>query len=169
MFMLNSRFAVNPISDNYDERAAFQRAAESILSDHPMGIGANNYVVVANVGGYNNRAGVVATASSLGAHVHNAYLLVAAETGYFGLVTFVLLLLQPLAVAFIWGWRAREPLTGDILLGLGVSLLIVYLHSFFEWVLVTYHLQYFVAVQAGMIAGLARQAGYRRKGRVGIP
>jgi hypothetical protein len=32
-------------------------------------------------------------------------------------------------------------------------------------VLVTYHLQYFVAVQAGMIVGLAQQAGYRQKVR----
>ena len=168
MFMLNSRFSVNPLSDDYDERAAFQSAAEAILSDHPMGVGANNYVVVANMQGYNERAGVIPTAGSLGAHVHNVYLLVAAETGYLGLVTFVLLLLQPLVVAVVWGWRARDRIVGDLLLGLGVSLLTVYVHSFYEWALVTYHLQYFVAVQSGMIVGLAQQVGYRRRAKVGV-
>lgn len=56
--MLDNRFSVNPLSDEYDELAAFESAATSILSDHPMGIGANNYVVVANTKGYNQRAGV---------------------------------------------------------------------------------------------------------------
>jgi O-antigen ligase len=160
---LESRSATNPISGDYDERAALESAAASILSDHPMGIGANNYVIVANTQGYNERAGVAPTAGSLSANVHNVYLLVAAETGYFGLITFVLLLLQPLTVAFVWGWRNRGDLRGDLLLGLAVSLLIVYLHSFYEWVFVTYYVQYFFAIVTGLIAGLARQLGYRRQ------
>ena len=39
------------------------------------------------------------------ANVHNIYYLVAAETGYIGLIAFVWLLLQPLIVAFRCGWR----------------------------------------------------------------
>ena len=49
---LDKRFSLNPISDEYDERAAFESAAASMLSDHPMGIGANDYVIVANTQGY---------------------------------------------------------------------------------------------------------------------
>jgi hypothetical protein len=161
-FSLETRFAVNPLSDDYDERAAFESAADAMLSDRPMGIGANSYVVVANSQGYNERAGVAPTAGSFSAQVHNVYRLVAAETGYFGLLTFVLLMIQPMIVAFVWGWRNRNDLRGDILLGLGVSLLVVYIHSFFEWVFVTYYLQYFFALEAGLIVGLARQLGYQR-------
>jgi hypothetical protein len=36
----------------YDERAAFEQAAEKMLADHPFGVGANNFVVVANTKGY---------------------------------------------------------------------------------------------------------------------
>jgi O-antigen ligase len=133
-----------------------------MLSDHPMGVGANNYVVAANVGGYNQRAGVAARTASLATNVHNAYLLSAAETGYFGLVTFVMLLLRPLIVAFRCGWRNRKDQRGDLLLGLGVTLLVVYVHCFFEWVFFSFKVQYLFAITAGLIVGLAQQLGYWR-------
>ena len=83
LLSLESRFSAEPLPSNYDERAAFQKAAEMILSDHPMGIGANNYVVIANTGGYNERANVAATSGSLSTNVHNAYLLAAARNRVF--------------------------------------------------------------------------------------
>ena len=134
-----------------------------IFSDHPMGVGANNYVIVANVQGYSVRAGVAATRNSLSANVHNAYLLSAAETGYLGLVAFVLLLLRPLTVAFHCGWRSRGDQRGDLLLGLGTSLFIVYIHSFFEWGFFLFQTQYLFAMTAGLVAGLAQQLGYWRR------
>lgn len=165
---LETRFAATPFSTDYDERAAFESAAASMLSDHPMGVGANNYVVIANTQGYNERAGVIPTPASLGATVHNMYFLVAAETGYLGLVTFLIFLLRPLLVAFVWGWRDRQDLRGDILLGLGVSLLMIYMHSLYEWIFVTYYSEYLFAIETGLIAGLAQQLGYRRRIKVGV-
>ena len=100
-----SRFSSEASDTGYDERAAFEAAARMILSDHPLGVGANNYVVIANVGGYNERAHVAQISGSLSTNVHNTYLLVAAETGYFGLLTFVLMFLRPLIVAFRCGWK----------------------------------------------------------------
>ena len=129
-----SRFSSELPEGGYDERAAFQNAAKMMLSEHPLGVGANNYVVVANVGGYDARAHVADTYGSLSTNVHNAYLLVAAETGYFGLLAFVILLLRPLIVAFRCGWRSRKDPRGDLLLGLGAALLTVYIHCFFEWI-----------------------------------
>jgi O-antigen ligase len=167
--VLDSRFAAQPLSDEYDERAVFQSVALAILQDHPMGVGANNYVVAANTQGYNERAGVAPAPGSLNAHVHNVYLVAAAETGYIGLIAFVLLLAQPMFMAFLAGRRSRYGRAGDLLLGLGVSLLITSIHSFFEWILVTYHLQYFLAVQSGMIAGTVqrvRSARVTAKGSV---
>ena len=39
------------------ERAAMKLAARMIIADHPFGVGANQYVVIANTGGYSARAG----------------------------------------------------------------------------------------------------------------
>jgi O-antigen ligase len=150
-------------SSEYDERAAFERAASMMLSDNPMGHGANNYVVVANTKGYNAKAGVAWVEGSEGAHVHNIYWLVAAETGYPGIIAFVLLLIQPLIVAFHCGWRNRGDQRGDLLLGLGVALLVTYIHGFFEWVAITFEFQYLLALTFGMTAGLALELGYWRR------
>lgn len=154
------RFAEAPISGTYDERAAFIEAAAGILEDNPFGIGANNYVVVANTRGYLRRAGVAASHGSRSAHVHNAYWLTAAETGYLGLAAFLLLLFRPLQAALACGWRHREDRRGDLLLGLGVSLLIVYIHCYFEWIFFTAPVQLLFAIALGMIAGLTQQLGY---------
>jgi O-antigen ligase len=155
-------------ADAYDERAAFERAATMIISDHPWGVGTNHYVVAANTGGYNTRARVAAVQGSDSAHVHNAYLLVAAESGYLGIVTFVLMLLQPMVVAFRCGWRHRGDRRGDVLLGFGISLLVVYLHNNFEWAFVAHPVQYMFALDVGMVAGLAQQFGYWRRSVSGI-
>jgi len=63
-----------------DERALFEAAAKAMFADHPMGVGANQYVVVASTQGYSERAGVPWNWTSRSANVHNTYLLVAAET-----------------------------------------------------------------------------------------
>ena len=156
------RFAVQPIGI-YDERAAFEKAAGMIISDHPMGVGANYYVVAANTGGYNTRAGVAQVIGSDSANVHNIYYLVAAETGYIGLVAFILMLLQPLVTAFRYGLRYRRDRRGDLLLGFGMSLLIVYIHSYFEWIFITFPAQYMFALVTGSIAGLATQLSYAQR------
>jgi O-antigen ligase len=143
------------------ERSSFEAAAEAMILRHPFGVGANNYVVVANLEGFNAAAGVPIVGYA--GIVHNIYLLIAAETGYFGLFAFLLLLIRPMMVAFLCGWRNRRDPRGDLLLGIGVALLIVYIHSSFEWVLISYLSQYMLAIEIGMVAGLAEQLGYWRK------
>ena len=148
---------------DYDERAAYERAAAMMLSDHPLGVGANHFVVVGNVGGYYDAAGVGEYILGRSGNVHNVYWLVATEAGYPGLITLVLLLLCPISVAFRCGWRHRGDQRGDLLLGLGVALLIVYIHSIFEWILITFQAQYLLALDLGLVAGLAQQMGYWRR------
>jgi O-antigen ligase len=148
------------VSSDYNERAAFEKAAQLMLSDNPLGQGANHYVFAANLKGYNARAGVVAVTESESANVHNVYFLVAAETGYLGLITFVLLLLRPFTVALLCGWNNRGDQRGDLLIGLGVTLLVVYIHGFFEWIFVLLETQYMLAMDFGLVAGLAVQLGY---------
>lgn len=162
---LDERFAETPVPDDYDERAAFERAASMISADHPFGVGANNYVVVANTGGYLERAGVIPTVGSRSAPVHNAYWLTAAETGYAGVTAFIMLFVVPVLVAFKYGWRNRRDRSGDLLFGLGTSVLIVGLHAMYEWVLLTSNIEYLFAIDVGMIAGLALRLGYGQRRR----
>ncbi|MCG8544817.1 MAG: O-antigen ligase family protein [Alphaproteobacteria bacterium] len=157
---LEMRFAQWPLDEEYDERAALNKAARLMLEDHPLGVGANNYVVTANSRGYLERAGVAERRASRGAPVHNTYWLTAAELGYPGIVTLLFLFLAPLKVAFTCGWRHREDRRGDLLLGLGVSLLVLYVHCYFEWIFFTAPVQIIFAITLGMVAGLAQQLGY---------
>ena len=163
---LGARFSKPSDTGDYDERAAFERAAKAIVHDHPLGVGGNHYVIVANTQGYSDRAGVAAVFGSRSAHVHNAYLLSAAETGYAGLVAFVLMLVWPVIVALRCAWRYRRDPRGDVLLGLAVALVMVSLHSLYEWIFVLYVTQYMYAIAVGLIAGIAAEMGFwapRRK------
>ena len=167
---LDRRFEAAPLG-SYDERAAFEKAAWMMISDRPMGIGANQYVSVANVQGYSERAGVAAVYGSRSAHVHNVYLLVAAETGYLGFLAFSIMFVAPIIVAFRCASRNRKDWRGDLLLGLGFALVIVGLHSAYEWVFVTFLVQYVFAIAAGLIVGVAGQLGYwdKRAKRKSMP
>jgi O-antigen ligase len=174
-FVLSSfetRFAVGPLTDDYDERATFKQAATMILGEHPFGVGANNFVVAANAQGYYDRAGVAPTFNSRSAHVHNSYWLAAAETGYLGAFAFILMLLAPLVAAFRVGWRNRDNIKGELLLGFGVALLMLYIQLFFEWAFFLWWFQYVFAISIGLMAGLITQLnmGVRQpdKGRRGF-
>jgi O-antigen ligase len=136
-----------------------------------MGIGANNLVVFANIHGYYDGADVGAKNSST--FPHNIYWVTAAETGYCGIVALVILLARPLLFAWSSGWRNRSDERGDLLLGFATSLLVVYVHSAYEWIFFTNAIQYLFALTLGMIAGLAEQlrkpgAGDVKESRRGI-
>jgi hypothetical protein len=149
------------LSEEDSERLRFKEAAAQMLADHPMGVGANHFTIVANLGGYFTRVGELWGAGRA-SNVHNVYWLVAAETGYIGLIAFVAFLLPPLIAAFRCGVRHRGDPRGDLLLGLGCALLIVYIHSFEEWILVDFESQYLLAIVMGLVAGLAQELHYWR-------
>lgn len=164
MSSFEKRFSTTPLNeDQYDERAAFNRAASFILADHPLGIGSNHYVHVARDKGYSERAGVARAEGNRNNIVHSAYRLAAAETGYFGLVTFCLALLVPLVCAFHTGWRERSNATGALLIGLGIALLIVCMHSLYEWIFFIKEVQYLVVYTMGMIFGTTLQIKARQR------
>jgi len=143
------------------ERISLESAASMMLADHPFGVGANNFVLAANTEGYYREAKVIWTNYS--ATVHNLYLLTLAENGYLGLIVFVFFLINPLIVALRCGVHHRLDPRGDLLVGLGISLLAVYIQSFEEWVFITYRVQYVYIMSIGLIAGLATQMGYWRR------
>ena len=102
-----------------------------------------------------------ARAGSLGAHVHNVYLLTAAENGYFGLCALLGLLLAPL-------FKGLKPLRSaatfsDFHLGLLIGILLLYIHSAFEWSLITNEIQYVFAIVLGLLVQSTEQLGTRRR------
>ena len=157
------RERINGQASSDYERTAYENAALMMFSDNPLGVGANHFTLVANTQGYFLRAGVPQDFYSLAGQVHNVYYLIAAETGYPGLAAFLFMLACPLFVAFRCERRYRRDQRGDLLLGLGVGLLAVYIHSFFEWSLVTFQAQYLIAFSFGSVAGIAQQLGYWQK------
>jgi O-antigen ligase len=162
---LDRRLTAAPLSGSYDERAAFEKASWMMVADHPLGIGPNGYVVVANTEGYSARAGVIPTMGSRSAHVHNAYLLSAAEMGYLGMVAFTFMLLLPIWVAFRASMRSPKDPRGELLLGVAVALTMVAVHCLYEWVFVTFSTQYLFGIALGLVSGLAGQLGYWKRGR----
>ena len=142
-------------------RVELEKAASMMFADHPMGVGANNFVFSAFSEGYYVRAGV--GWADYSATVHNVYWVVLAETGVFGLITYLIFLASPVVAAFRCSVRHRHDIRGDLLAGLLVSIILIYLHSIEEWILITYRLQYMYAVDVGLIAGLATQMGYWRR------
>lgn len=154
---LEHRYSVMSVKGSAEERVAFERAAKMILDDYPMGVGANQYVIVANTQGYSERAGVIWNYGSRAAKVHNAYLLVAAETGYVGLLFFMIFMFVPIFAALRFAWKNRKDPRGELALGIGVTMIIVSLHCLYEWVLVTSLVQYMVAINLGMLGGLMLQ------------
>jgi hypothetical protein len=167
---LQQRFHGGPelgLSQEDSERLMFKEAAADMLADHPMGVGANHFNMVANVGGYFTRVGEM-WGPGRASNVHNVYWLVAAETGYIGLIAFVAYLLMPMIAALRCGFRHRMEPRGDLLLGLGVALLVVYVHSFEEWIFVVIETQYLLAVTFGLVAGLTQQLNYWHA-KTGVP
>jgi O-antigen ligase len=154
---LQQRFTIQSTEGSNEERQAFNRAARMIFADNPMGIGANQYVVIANTKGYSEKAGVIWNRSSRTAPVHNSYLLVLAETGFVGLFCFVLVLIVPIFMALRFAWQNRKDPRGDIALGYGVTFIIFALHSFYEWIMLTWIIQYMSGIALGLLAGLIMQ------------
>ena len=161
---LQRRFAEKPLNAD-DERTRFENAALMMRRDHPLGVGANEYVVVANTEGYSQRANVVAMFGSRGANVHNAYLLSGAELGWPGMLAFIAMMTWPIVVALRAAWHNRRDWRGEILVGLATALIVVALHCKYEWIFVTFDVQYLFGIALGMVSGLASSVGHWKKRR----
>ena len=149
-----------------EERSAMIRAAKMIIADHPFGVGPNQYLLVANIGGYSSRAGVAWNAANRSAPVHNSYYFITAELGFLGLIGMMTILLS-----MIWtGFRAIKRIglgeRADLLVGVTSTLIIVSAHLAFEWLVATNYVQYLLAMCIGMLAGitapLRQKAGAKR-------
>lgn len=148
------------------ERIAYKSAAAMMVDDFPGGVGSNHFTMIGNAGGYYLRAGEAPYASGLGGRVHNVYWLVLAETGYLGLITYLGFLLSPMIMAFRYGRGNPRDAHRDLLLGLGVTLVIICIHSWEEWVTITYTMQSLLAINFGLVAALASEYRAPRPSRL---
>lgn len=152
---LQERFgSVSAIAYGDESRAAMERAARAISSDHPMGIGANQYVTVANENGYSLRAGVEWGGGNLGAPVHNAYLLARAETGWLGFFAISLMLIYPTIRGLIFAFSKRSGPDGEIVLGSAIALFVNIVHNNFEYALHVYFVTALVIINISVIAAV---------------
>ena len=154
---ISQRFdALEKNTSDYDERAAFESAATMMANDHLLGVGPNQYVRASNVEGYADAAGVGWAHGSRSAHVHNLFLLMAAETGWFGMISFIIFLVIVISRGLLYSFTDRTRASGDAVLGFTVAVVVMSLHSLYEWIAVTYQVQAIAAIAIGVIAGFMR-------------
>ena len=159
-------------ADSNKMRSQMIDAARMIISDFPMGVGPNRYVVVANTGGYAARAGIAWNPANREAPVHNSYYLVTAEMGWLGLLGLVTLLGSIIGVGVSAMRKASRGLEAELLVGATASMIIFAVHAYFEWITMFYNIHYLAGISVGLIVGLralsARKAE-RLKARKAAP
>jgi O-antigen ligase len=157
LWAANRRTEAAKASSDY-ERSAMKRAARMIISDHPFGVGANQYVLVANTGGYSQRAGVAWNVDNRAAAVHSTYFLVTAEMGFLGLAGFVATLLSIMALGFRLMRRHVPGEYGELVPGLLATMIVAVAHISYEFVFMDFVLHYLFAISAGLLVAIAARS-----------
>ncbi len=135
-------------------RERFNEAASMMLSDHPFGVGLNQYSYVLSHDGY--AQAVKLAAVDRDGLAHHIYWLTAAELGWIGVLAYVAVLAVPLALAIHGAAVARrDDVRGDVLLGCAVALAVMYIHGTAEWVARQMPTTYLFWAIAAIIWGLA--------------
>lgn len=155
LYLAVQRRSVEQREGSNDERELMKSAAIMIVSDYPFGVGANRYVVVANIGGYSERAGVPWNKDNRAAPVHNSYYLVLAEMGWLGLPALISLLIAGLSTAIGVLRRAPKGLSGELAAGTAAATLMIAVHAYYEWIFFAHSSLYLLAITLGVVAGLA--------------
>jgi hypothetical protein len=124
-----NRFLHAP-KESEEARVLFNKAAAMMAGDHPFGVGINMYSYSLEHGGYAARLAI--DAGDRNGIAHHIYWLTAAETGYFGVSTFVLLLASVLVNAL--RSTTKPDGRGDIAVGIVAGLVVTYLQGTAEWI-----------------------------------
>lgn len=157
---LRDRFGTSSLITEESARATLAKAAQLIAADHPWGVGANNFVVVNNVGGYLNRAGGMLTELTNAQPAHNAYLVARAETGWVGEIAMIALLTTLILSGLVTAFRYRRQPVAGIALGSGIGLFAIAMQSNFEYAWHILEVQRIFVINAAIIVGclvLAKQ------------
>lgn len=153
MWSVGKRTVQATISSD-DDRAAMKDAAGMIIADHPLGVGANQYVTIANIGGYSQRAGVPWNEANLRAPVHDTYYLVTAELGFLGLVGFLALLGSFIVLGFSYLRRSLPDGSAELLPGLLATVIIVAIQISYEFTFMEFVLHDLCAINAAILVAV---------------
>ena len=156
LYMAVERRSAEQRTSSNKDRENMIAAARMIVADHPLGIGVNTYVMVANLGGYSARSG---TGWQTGAApVHNSYYLVLAEMSLFGLMAFIGMLAAALSTAIRALRRTPPSFAGEYASGIAVSIMAVASHAYVEWITMIYQVHILFAMSVGLVASLLYRA-----------
>lgn len=148
-------------SDN--DRAAMKDAAGMIIADHPFGVGANQYVIIANTGGYSQRAGVPWNEANLRAPVHDTYYLVTAELGFLGLLGMLTLFGSFIALGFGLLRSKLPDGRSEIVPGLLATSIIVAIQISYEFTFMDFMLHDLCAINAGILVAVLASRSRRQE------
>lgn len=149
---LSERFGGGEFTTEETARIALADAARGMSADHPLGVGANNFVPVSNLGGYLDKVGTTLTFATRSQPVHNAYLVARAERGWAGEIALILLLGGIATAAFLTAFRNTRATHSGVALGSGAALVAVGLHSNFEYAVLTSSILSLVFVNAALVS-----------------
>lgn len=152
MATLSERFGDTSVTTQETERAAFERAARAMASDHWLGVGANNFVSVNNLEGYAARAGLDWAPALRSKPAHNAFLVARAETGWAGEIALILLLGGLVFAGLRVGFRMKDVSLFGIPLGCAAAIFVAALHSTYEYAILTMTVQRFLFFDAALIS-----------------
>ncbi|SPF56419.1 putative O-Antigen ligase [Candidatus Sulfopaludibacter sp. SbA4] len=146
-----------------EARDEFKYAAQLILADHPFGIGLNNFsYVVTNQTQYREHFEAMKNEEQSGV-AHHIYWLTAAETGYLGLLLYLLLVVRFAWSALAGSWRHKST-EGTILFGVFLGICALQVSGFFEWAFrVTPVMQMFTITAAMAVAWSEKPREHRVK------
>ena len=165
MWAVGRRSVEARISRN-EERAAMTFAARMIIADHPLGVGPNQYLMVANLGGYSERAGVAWNYANRSAPVHNSYLLVWAELGIVGLIGLLTILISTALVGLKAMRRLAWEERSELMIGLLAAVIVASGHIAFEWLFITNYVHYLLAMSMGALVGITATLRQRSGSRI---
>jgi len=137
------RFEENRNQASYELRLRLVETSKLMLRDSPIGVGWNNYALVANppwhyadvLDNWDRSRGNSVNPAETRPQPESLYWLILAETGYPGFVTYMLFLGVTLWWSLRAAWHYRRTLLGAFLIGLSVALVLTYCHSTVERVL----------------------------------
>ena len=118
------------------ERLAFKRSAKMIQADYPFGIGHNQYAIVANTGGYADKAGISWATSSKLAIVHDSYYLVRTEGGHASLLALYMLLGSIMWVSGRLTFQRKHNPERLYAAAMLVVIIVFAIHINYEWAIV---------------------------------
>jgi len=160
---------MNAPSESAETRAFFNSAALQMAADHPFGVGFNAFawsltntdyywlmypdkVNVDHPQAFRDSPG---GKDRLGT-AHHVYLLFAAETGWYGMAVFILLLLRFLWKNYYEYVRARDYQYKAILVGLLAGVLTLHFQGLLEWIFRQTQVFYLFLLLTGMMVAIGR-------------